>query len=140
MCERNYSVDLYSVVRSSYSVVRPRFITIPEEDEDRSAYSNLDCNEEMTLSHQSTNNVGLPKSQVGSQLGLAGHFFQQTESPPRSLYSGSTLASAKSRRRSNSLFSEGLSPSRSTATTPSLRSRCQMRDARSLAGRSTDRV
>ena len=129
------------MVRSSYSVVRPRFIPIPEEDEDRSVYSNdLDCNEEMTLSHRSTNNVGLQKSQVESQLGLAGHVLQQTGSPLRSLYSGSTLASAKSRRRSNSLFSEGLSPSRSTATTPSLCSRCQMRDARSLAGRSTDRV
>ena len=99
-----YPVGLYSVARSRaqiYSTLRPPFPPIPEGDEDRP-------------DHMSTDNVG---------LGIFGT--RRTESPWPSLYPGSSLANARFGSRlvsENSIFSGSLPLSRSTVTTPSLRS------------------
>lgn len=105
--------DLFSVARSRaqiYTHFRPQLT--PEGDEDGSV-------------HRSTDNVSLRVSLAGSQLGPGGYGAQPTKSPSPSLYSGSSLANAKSDGRrvsANSLFSRNRTPSRSTVTTPSHRS------------------
>ena len=106
--------DPHSVARSRaqiYSPFRPQFT--PEGDEDGSV-------------HGSTDNVSLRKSSAESQLGPGrGYGARPTKSPSPSLYSGSSLANAKSDGRlvsANSLFSRSRSPSHSTVTTPSHRS------------------
>src|SRR6266566_6061161 len=94
---------LYSVARSRgqiYTPFRPQFA--PECDEDGSV-------------HWSTDNVSLQKSSAESQQGPGGGCgARPTKSPSPSLYSGSSLANAKSDGRlvsANSLFSGNRSPS-----------------------------
>ena len=108
--------DLYSVARSRaqiYSPFRPQLT--PEGDEDGSV-------------HLSTDNVSLRRSLAESQLGplAGGRGARPTKSPSPSLFSGSSLANAKSDGRlvcANSLLSGGCPPSRrSTVTAPSHRS------------------
>jgi hypothetical protein len=108
--EVTYS-DPYSVARSRaqiYSPFRPQFI--PEGDEDGSV-------------HWSTDNASLRKSLTESQPGPGGGCgARSTRSPSPSLYSGSSLANAKSDGgfvSANSLFSGSRPPSPSTVTTPS---------------------
>lgn len=105
--------DLYSVARSRaqvYSPFRPQFT--PEVDECGSV-------------HRSEDNASLCMSLATSRPSPGGYDTRSTKSPSPSLYSGSSLANAKSDGRlasSNSLFSGNRQPSRSTATTPSHRS------------------
>jgi hypothetical protein len=106
--------DLYSVARSRaqiYTPFRPRYT--PEGDEGGSV-------------HRSTDDVSLHESLAESQLGPGGYNARPTtKSPSPSLYSGSSLANAKSDGRlvsANSLFSENRPRSRSIVTTPSHRS------------------
>ena len=105
--------DLYSVARSRAQIYSHVRLQITPEDEDGSV-------------HRSTDNVSLRKSLAESQLGTGGGYSaRSTRSPSPSLYSGSSLANAKSDGRlvsTNSLFSGSRSPSRSAVTTPSHRS------------------
>lgn len=105
--------DLNSVARSRaqiYSPFKPQ--CTPEGDENGSV-------------HCSTDNVSLRESLAESQLGPGGYGARATKSPSPSLYSGSSLAKAKSDNRHvspNSSFSGSRPPSRSPVTTPSHRS------------------
>ena len=108
-------ICLYSVVRSRaqvYSSVQPRC----------SVHSlGRKQKQKRTFSHWSSDNVILQKPLAGSQIGPAGYGSRQAESSP-SLYSGSSLAIAKSSSRltsANSLFSASPTASRLTVTTPS---------------------
>jgi hypothetical protein len=110
--------DLYSVARSRAQVYFPsRPQRTPEGDEDGSVHSNTD-------------NFSLRKSLAESQLGPGGYSARSTMSPSPSLYSGSSLANAKSDGRlasANSLLSSrSRRPSRSTVTTSSHRHRSVM--------------
>jgi hypothetical protein len=105
------------------SAVRHRFVPIPEDDQDRSDHSyDFDRDQEMTLSHWNTDNARPQKPLAKSQPGPVGHSSRQNDSPPLSLYPGSSLANARFGSRlvsANSLLSGSRPPSHLTVTTPS---------------------